>query len=143
MYLLVTCVLSEMTRPEPDPGVLDWVAQQVDSTLFISVITAGELLYGVYRLPDSHKKTRLNQWLNGLLHDYRERILPLDTGAVDHWARMAVAAAQAGKTLALADGYIAAIALQYDMAVVTRNVRDFEETGVRVVNPWMGGEGKL
>jgi predicted nucleic acid-binding protein len=77
-YLLDTCLISELIKPSPDKNVTQWIKGEYSESLFISVITLGELRKGLYRIPSSGKKEKLSSWLNTLLEKYSERILTID-----------------------------------------------------------------
>lgn len=134
MLLLDTNVVSETTRPRPNPSVLAWLESQVSSNLFISVLTLGEIAQGIERLPQGEKHDRLRAWHAGLhQHAFAGRILNVTRPIALDWAHMEVTA---GRTLAVFDALIAATARVYNFAVATRNERDFVRLGVRIVNPW-------
>jgi hypothetical protein len=104
------------------------------STLFLSVLTLGELRKGVERLPDVQRKLDLTDWLESDLPVFfTGRILPVDAQVCDLWGRMT---ARAGRPVPAIDSLIAATAARHDLVLVTRNVRDFEGLGVPLVNPW-------
>lgn len=133
-YLLDTNVISELRRRTPDPGVLAWMQHRPSSTLFLSVLTLGELRKGVERLADLQRKLDLSDWLESYLPAFfTGRILPVDTHVCDMWSRMT---AHAGRPLPAIDSLLAATAARHDLVLVTRNVRDFEGLGVPLVNPW-------
>nr|WP_300149613.1 type II toxin-antitoxin system VapC family toxin [Propionicimonas sp.] len=136
MIVLDTNVLSEAMRPVPDPGVLGWLNSQSPETLYLSSVTLAELLFGIGALPDGVRKGRLAQALDGLVALFAGRVLAFDQDAARRYADMAVAARQAGRPLPTADGYIAATAAAHSFAVATRNTRDFQGTGVELIDPW-------
>jgi predicted nucleic acid-binding protein len=134
MLLLDTNVVSETTKPRPNPSVLDWLANQAGGDLFISVLTLAEIAHGIERLPQGEKRDRLRSWHAGLhQHAFAGRILDVTRPIALDWAHME---ATAGRTLAVFDALIAATARVHNLAVVTRNERDFARLGVRIVNPW-------
>lgn len=136
MIVLDTNVLSEAMRPVPDPGVLGWLNSQSPETLYLSSVTLAKLLFGIGALPDGVRKGRLAQTLDGLVALFAGRVLAFDQDAARRYADMAVAARQAGRPLPTADGYIAATAAAHSFAVATRNTRDFQGTGVELIDPW-------
>jgi predicted nucleic acid-binding protein len=136
VIVLDTNVLSEAMRPVPDPGVLGWLNSQSPETLYLSSVTLAELLFGIGALPDGVRKGRLAQALDGLVALFAGRVLAFDQDAARRYADMAVAARQAGRPLPTADGYIAATAAAHSFAVATRNTRDFQGTGVELIDPW-------
>ena len=136
MIILDTNLVSEAMRPQPDPGVLNWLNQQPAESLYLTSITLAELLYGLAALPDSQRKNRLQQALDGLLQLFHAQILPLDAQAAQAYAGIASQARQQGHTLPLPDGYIAAIAQVHQAHVATRDTQPFEAAGLPVINPW-------
>ena len=135
-YLLDTCVLSELVKPIPHLAVVEWLTAVSSDSLFISVITIGELRKGVVKLPESKKKVRLTLWLTTLMDEYRDRILPIDMTVSEQWGMMQATAEQAGTPVAVIDGLIAATALTHHLTVVTRNEQDFRPSKVSLFNPW-------
>lgn len=134
MYLLDTNIVSEPTRPNPNSGVLAWLASKEARLLHISVLTLGEIYRGIAKLPQGAKRDRLGLWLTSLVERETElRILPIMTLTALAWGRLS---AFAPRTLPDVDLLIAATASRYDLTVVTRNERDFAGAGVRVENPW-------
>ena len=135
-YLLDTCVVSELSRPRPDPGVVAWMAEADVVLLHLSAITIGELRHGALRLPAGKRRTSLSIWSDKLRQSFSGRVLPIDESAALRWADIAARAEQAGRPGSLADGLIAATALDRGLTLVTRNVTDFEPFGVSILNPW-------
>lgn len=132
-YLLDTCVISELVAKEPDPQVVNRVDQIDDKHLYLSVITIGEIQRGIAKLPESHRKHRLEEWLQeDLLRRFQGRILPLSLDVMLTWGRLTAQ----GRTLPAIDSLIAATALHHQLCLVTRNVKDFDGTGVQLLNPW-------
>jgi predicted nucleic acid-binding protein len=133
-YLLDTKVLSELRRREPDVHVVRWLDLRPPSTLFLSVLTLGELRKGVEALPASARKQALGDWLAVELPAYfGGRILPIDARVADRWGRLV---AQAGRAVPAIDSLLAATALTHGLTLVTRNVRDFQHPGLDVIDPW-------
>jgi predicted nucleic acid-binding protein len=124
-YLLDTCVISELVKPEPNSSVKAWLANIPSEALFLSAITIGEIRKGLVKLPDSKRKKHLTQWLNTLLEKYEDRILSIDLLVSETWGIMQGQAEQAGTPMATLDGLIAATAASHNLIIVTRNERDF------------------
>lgn len=134
--LLDTCVLSELRRPQGDAGVRQSVDQISDDDLFISVISVGEIVKGIALLDAGRRKRDLQSWLQILERDYAARILPVDREAAHIWGELTATAQRDGKIISASDGLIAATARRHGLHVMTRNVADFEPTGVMLINPW-------
>lgn len=133
-YLLDTNVVSELARPEPDSKVTRWLAEIPAESLFLSVITLGELRRGVERLPAGARREKLRHWLERDLRAWLgSRLLPVDAAVADRWGRLLAAAP---RTPPAVDSLLAATALEHDLRLVTRNERDFDFAGLGVINPW-------
>jgi len=143
VILLDTCVLSELARPGPDAHVLAWFDAVDASGLYLSVLTLGEIRRGAALLPRSKRRTRLEEWIEGLQHAFAERILPVDAGTALVWGDISAAAERRGRKPPAVDALIAAVALQHDATLATRNHRDFRALGVRLMDPWQAGAGAL
>lgn len=136
-FLLDTNVVSELIARRPDPNVVHWVEGQDTETVFLSVITVGELNRGIQRLPDSRRKKAISNWLNGdLLVRFGDRILPLDVPVMMTWGALVARMEAGGRLIPAIDSLLAATALEHGLIVATRNVHDFEATGVSIINPW-------
>jgi toxin FitB len=136
-YLLDTCVVSELIAKQPNQRVLDWLNTQPNQDLYLSAITIGELVKGIDKLPDSKRKSSLQDWFNDdLLVRFAARILPLDLDAMVLWGKLISRLERQGRILPLMDSLIAAIALQGTFTLVTRNEKDFAGTGLTIFNPW-------
>ena len=136
-YLLDTCVISELVARQPNPRVVAWVDAVEESRLYLSVVTIGEIRRGIAKLPDSPRKERLNRWLEeDLLLRFSGRIVSIDVGVMLTWGELVARLERTGRVLPAMDSLVAAIALHGEFTLVTRNVRDFEGTGVQIVNPW-------
>ncbi|NOY91146.1 MAG: type II toxin-antitoxin system VapC family toxin [Deltaproteobacteria bacterium] len=134
--LLDTCVISEIVRPRGSQRVKDRVAAFQPEDVYLSVVTIGEMTRGVALLAAGNKRRRFDAALLRLEQDYADRILPVDTDTAKIWGELDVARQRAGLSRSVADGLIAATAKRHGLHVVTRNVRDFEGSGVLVTNPW-------
>jgi predicted nucleic acid-binding protein len=136
-YLLDTCVLSEFTRHKPAEKVIRWVDSIPEESLFLSVITLGEIFHGIERLPDSHRKTELLFWMNnGLINRFNHRILSIESETMFIWGSLIARMENSGQPMSVMDSLIVVSALQHNLILVTRNSSDFLPCGVQVVNPW-------
>lgn len=137
MYLLDTTVISEWHRLPAANNVLEWLRQTAPAVRYTSVIVIGEIHKGVARLPASRRRDVLSEWLDGeVVPSFEDRILPVSLEVATLWGDLSGRAMAEGRSLPAVDALIAATALVHDFAVVTRNARDFERCGARVVNPW-------
>lgn len=133
-YLIDTNIISELRRKEANPGVISWFAERPASTLYLSVLTLGEIRKGIEALPNSKRKLALRDWLEvDLPAFFTGRILPVDEAVVDRWGRLL---ARIKRTAPAIDSLIAATALQYGLILVTRNESDFKFPELDVINPW-------
>jgi len=136
-YLLDTCLISELVAKQPNQKVLDWVDAQVPETLYLSVITIGEIARGICKLTPSKRKESLTTWLNETLPNrFEHRILTIDVSTMVLWGNLVGQLEQNGRPLPAMDSLIAAIALQHSLSLVTRNEKDFTDTGFLIINPW-------
>lgn len=135
-FLLDTNVISEMVKPKPHPGVMQWISSADESLLYFSVVTLGEIRKGIASRPDAARKAQLESWLRELLSRFSGRILPIDLAVADRWGRLAGSCKARGLVLPVIDGLLAATALHNDLTLVTRNVSDVQSTGADIFNPW-------
>jgi predicted nucleic acid-binding protein len=133
MFLLDTVIVSELRKKRPNPGMVRWVSKQQDDQLHLSVVTLGEIERGIEkrRKADAEFAATLAAWLESLIRLYADRILPVTPSVARRWGCLSAQLGHEG-----ADLLIAATALTYGLTVVTRNVSDFEPTGVNVINPF-------
>ncbi len=133
-YLVDTNVLSELRRKRPEQAVVEWIGQRPRQSLHLSVLTLGEIRKGIEAIKDRPRRQTLVDWLEVDLPNYfLGRLLPIDQAVADRWGRLTAAA---GRPIPTIDGLLAATAAQHDLALVTRNVRDFAGLGVTVIDPW-------
>jgi predicted nucleic acid-binding protein len=105
--------------------------------VYLSVITIGEITKGIEKLPKSKRKQELHAWLKeDLLARFGGKIIPIDNDVIAEWGSLTAKLELAGKTMPAIDSLIAATALAHTSVLVTRNVEDFEDSGVEIVNPW-------
>lgn len=136
-WLLDTCALSEYAKKTPSPEVINWLDEQDETSLFISVITLGEIEKGILKLRanDPIRSQKLTAWLGKVEQRFAGSILPLDTAALHVWAQLAAHAELAGQPMPVMDGLLMATAQCHGLTVVTRNVQDFASYP-QVFNPW-------
>jgi len=139
-FLLDTNVVSEWTKPRPDPGLVNWLADIDEDRIFISVVTLAELRHGIERLSPGARRDRLDTWLTEEVPlRFEERLLDVDAETANRWGRVMARGQSVGRTPSAMDAFIAAVVLRHDMTLVTRNVSDFETLGLRYLNPWNNG----
>ena len=136
-YLLDTCVVSELVARQPNPKVVEFVDTLDSDDVYLSVITVGEITKGIEKLSKSKRKQELQTWLReDLLVRFDGKIVPLDADVLMGWGALSARMESSGRTMPAIDSLIAATALTHQCKLVTRNVADFESTGVEIVNPW-------
>ncbi|WP_298863557.1 type II toxin-antitoxin system VapC family toxin [uncultured Microbacterium sp.] len=140
MIVLDTNVLSELMQPEPHPAVISWLDSVPRSEVCTSAITVAEIAAGIAVLPKGKRRTRLEQSTEAMLEAFAGRILPFTARAALHYGAIIAARKDLGRPISVADAEIAAIAVDCSGTVATRNIRDFEGTGARIIDPWLAGE---
>ena len=137
MVVLDTPIVSELMRDRPRADVLGWLDEQPTRALFVTAVTEAEVLTGIAILPEGRRKRILAdaaaRAFGGLLSG---RVLPFDSAAAQTYSVIAAARRAAGRPISQSDGQIAAIARSRNMAIATRNVRDFEDMGIDLIDPW-------
>ncbi|MEO8750821.1 MAG: type II toxin-antitoxin system VapC family toxin [Allobranchiibius sp.] len=134
MITIDTTVVSEMMRPEPDMTVLAWAdAVGMPHT---TAITVAEVTYGIARLPDGRRRDRLTMLAAAMFADFGEVILPFDTDVAHQYAEVVAGRERGGRPIAMVDAQIAAIRASREATLATRNTRNFDGTGISVVDPW-------
>ena len=137
-YLVDTNVISEFVKTSPSPSVTLWFQNAVPDTLFASVMTIGEIRLDIENLPAGKRRTDLESWLEtGLPAWFATNLLPVTPAIAHRWGKLTIQAKRKGMMLSTADGLIAATALEHDLMLVTRNIKDFLDLGLTVVNPWI------
>lgn len=136
-YLLDTNVVSELAAKHPSQQVVEWIDSLEPYSVYLSVITIGELRKGIEKLPPSRRKDTLNVWLaDDVLVRFSGRILMLDVAAMLVWGELTGRLEQAGQTVPAIDSLLAALALHHQCILATRNTHDFRTTGVQLIDPW-------
>ncbi len=134
-YLVDANVLSEATRPYPDQRVLEWL-QSNESELAVDPIIVGELRFGILLLERSRRRARLERWFEEGVR--RLHCIPWEASTGLRWAELLATLRRSGRAMPIKDSLIAATALSHDLAIVTLNRRDFEATGLAIVDPAAG-----
>ncbi|WP_282852221.1 type II toxin-antitoxin system VapC family toxin [Gulosibacter sediminis] len=137
MIVLDTNVISEIFRPSPEPRVIEWLVS-LTGDVAITSITLAELLAGVRRLQNGQRKDELAQRIDEAVAPYRgsRSVLAFDTDAAERYAEVLASREAAGAPVSTADAQLAAICLAHGATCATRNVKDFQHTGVELVDPW-------
>lgn len=136
-FLLDTNVVSEWVRPQPNSGVVSWLANVDEDRVFISVVTLTELRYGIERMIAGRRRKRLEDWLAGeLLARFDGRILAVDQTVADISGRFVARSEAAGRPMEAIDAFLAATAEVHRLTLVTRNQSDFKAVLKSTVNPW-------
>ncbi len=140
-FLLDTNVVSELIKPRPEPKVVTWVKSLDSDLTFMSVLTIGELRKGIAAHPDVGRRLKAETWLETTLKPWFEgRFLPVDMVVAERWGRLTGQVQATGGPLPVIDALLSATALQHDLVLATRNVRDGARAGAEVFNPWEGGK---
>ena len=138
-FLLDNCLISELVKKKPDAAVLKWLDERDEQSLFLSILTLGELQKGISKLSTGVRKDDLQAWIeHDLIERFEGRILDLDLETALIWGKLQGEAELKGETLPVMDSLIAATAIAHGLVVVTRNEKDIERCRARVFNPWVG-----
>ncbi len=132
-FLVDANVLSEATKPVPQPRVIDWLSAN-ESEIVVDPIILGEIRFGVYLVPAGRRRKQLERWFAEGVSKVRCIPWELQTGM--RWARLLAELRSAGRAMPIKDSLIAATALVHDLTVVTRNEQDFLKAGIKVLNPF-------
>jgi hypothetical protein len=132
-YLVDANVLSEPTKPAPDRQVVEWLRRH-EREIVVDPVILGEIRFGILLLPRGRRRRRLEQWFDEGVS--RIASLPWDAAVGLRWARLLADLRASGRAMPIKDSFVAATALAYDLTLVTRNQRHFEDTGTRLLDPF-------
>lgn len=136
-YLLDTCVISEIVKPKPNDNVISWLQSQTEDSLYLSVLTFGEIEKGITKASDKIRKKKLQLWLeDDLKKRFKGKIIPIDLEVSIKWGEVQAMTELQGKPMPAIDGLIAVSALVNNCTVVTRNISDMQQSSVELLNPW-------
>jgi predicted nucleic acid-binding protein len=135
-FLLDTNAVSELMKPQPNPGLIAWIEATDEDRLFLSVVSLAELRYGIERMADGRRRNRLEQWLRDEVPlRFEGRLLSVDGAVADNWGRTVSRNEAVGHPISTIDAFLAATAETHQMMLVTRDVSDFSLLKA-VLNPW-------
>lgn len=135
-FLLDTNVISEPKQKKPNKRVLDWLDAQDESKIYLSVLSVGEIRKGIARLESGKKKAELEEWLEKLRNRFARRLLPLSEKTFLVWGKTCGELENKGIVHSALDSLLEAAALEHDLIFVTRNVKNFQNSQVTILNPW-------
>ena len=135
-FLLDTNVISEPKQKLPNEKVLKWLDEQDETKIFLSVLTIGEIRKGITRLDSGKRRAELENWLEKLRARFSRRILPLSERTFLVWGKMYGEFEKKGIIRSAFDSLLEATALEHDLIFVTRNVKNFQNSQVTILNPW-------
>lgn len=142
-FLLDTNIISETVRPKPEPRVLAWLENQSPEELFLASQTIGELVRGACKVKEKVRRDRFTKWIEeDLSQQFEGRILPFTDASARIWGELMGNGDRKGETPSAADAHIASIAMERDLVLITRNVKDFERFDLDLLNPWDIGIAK-
>lgn len=137
MYLLDTCVFSELIKKKPSLSVTRWILERNEMLFCVSALTFGEIKKGVNLAQDPQQKKKLQMWLEDfVIPRFWSRIIPIDGAVAIAWGELIANQAKVGRPLPTIDSLIAASAIVHNLQIVTRNTKDFEGLNIPIVNPW-------
>lgn len=136
-YLLDTCVISEVIKKHPNEKVISWLRNHDESSMYLSVLTFGEIQKGIEKAPNKNRRKKLILWLeDDLKNRFQNRVIPLDLRVSLNWGTLQGKAEKIGKPMPALDGLIAVTGYTHKCIVVTRNTSDMEQSKAELFNPW-------
>jgi len=136
-YLLDTCVISEMIKSKPDKNVISWLEEQNENSLYLSVLTFGEIEKGIEKASNQIRKQKLRLWVeDDLKKRFEGRIIPISFSIAVEWGKIQRKAELLGKPMPTMDGLISVSGFVSQCTVVTRNILDMEQSLAELFNPW-------
>jgi len=136
-FLLDANAVSEWVKPRPNAGLVTWLAETEEDSVYLSVVTLAELRHGVAGLAAGRRRERLDRWLTDELPGrFEGRILPIEASIADQWGRLSAAAKAAGRPIHAMDAFLAATARIHNLTIVTRDLSAFEPIKVPAFSPW-------
>ena len=137
MYLLDTCVFSELIKKQPAPSVTQWILERNEALFSVSALTFGEIRKGINKAQDPKKRESLEMWLQDfIIPRFWSRIIPIDGTVALAWGELVANYSKIGRIIPSVDSLIAASAIVHNLQIVTRNIKDFEGLNIKLVNPW-------
>jgi predicted nucleic acid-binding protein len=137
VIILDTNVVAELMRPQPAPQVAEWIRRRDRRELCTTTITLAEIRYGITRMPTGRRKHALLDAANDIFRTFSDQVVPFDESAAEHYAIIASARERAGKPIPGFDALIAAVCRSRGAGLATRNVSDFVDVGIEVLDPWV------
>ncbi len=138
MILIDTNIISEMMKHKPDPSVIGWIDKQNFLELYVSTINIAEILYGIRALPQGKRRVFLEEAFKKMIQEVFEyRVLGFDENAADNYGSIMSQRKSLGRPLGILDGQIAAIAKANYLDIATRNIKDFSDCGINLINPFL------
>lgn len=136
MIIVDTNLASELMKPFPDAAVRDWVRARPGDELSTTSITVAEIRYGIDRLSAGRRRDLLKETADEVFAEFADRVLPFDAAAATYYAAIVISRERAGMPIDGFDAQIASICQRHGAALATRNLKDFEKTGIDLIDPW-------
>jgi predicted nucleic acid-binding protein len=135
-FILDTCAISELRKPKPNKGFLNWFKETNENELYISAISLGEVEFGITLLESGSKKDDIVNWFEKLKDAFSPRTLTVTTNISLRWGKLRATLRKSGLEIPVIDGLLAATAIEHDFVFITRNSSDFVNTEAKIYNPW-------